>query len=112
MSASGRVRPGWSTWHNAAGHAFGLTGLPPAAWPVIAAAVAAGTALAAAGRSQASADSCERSGNIGPESVRSKVDAAGMFGLFLEQNGPAGQFRFGGRPTAPGRTLGWEDLDL
>ena len=36
-----------------------------------------------------------------------------MFGLFLEQQGPADQFRFGreadGTPAAP---WGWEDLDL
>jgi Ca2+-transporting ATPase len=33
-----------------AGHVVGFTSLPPAAWPIIAAAVAGGTALAAAGR--------------------------------------------------------------
>lgn len=33
-----------------AGRAFGFTSLPPAAWPVIAATIADGTALAAAGR--------------------------------------------------------------
>jgi len=37
----------------------------------------------------------------------------GMFGLFLEQEGPADQFRFGreadGTPAAP---WDWEDLDL
>jgi hypothetical protein len=31
-------------------HVVGFTSLPPAAWPIIAAAVAGGTALAAAGR--------------------------------------------------------------
>jgi hypothetical protein len=39
--------------------------------------------------------------------------AAGMFELFLKQNGPADQFRFGreadGTPAAP---WDWEDLDL
>ena len=42
-----------------------------------------------------------------------RLPAAGMFGLFLKQNGPADQFRFGreagGTPAAP---WGWEDLDL
>ena len=42
-----------------------------------------------------------------------RLPAAGMFGLFLEQKGPADQFRFGreadGTPAAP---WGWEDLDL
>ena len=42
-----------------------------------------------------------------------RLSAAGMFELFLEQNGPADQFRFGreadGTPAAP---WGWEDLDL
>ena len=42
-----------------------------------------------------------------------QLPAAGMFQLFLEQNGPADQFRFGreadGTPAAP---WGWEDLDL
>jgi TIR domain len=42
-----------------------------------------------------------------------RMPAAGMFELFLEQNGPADQFRFGreadGIPAAP---WGWEDLDL
>ena len=42
-----------------------------------------------------------------------RLPAAGMFGLFLEQQGPADQFRFGreadGTPAAP---WGWEDLDL
>ena len=42
-----------------------------------------------------------------------RLPPAGMFGLFLEQNGAAGQFRFGreadGTPAAP---WGWEDLDL
>jgi hypothetical protein len=41
-----------------------------------------------------------------------RLPAAGMFGLFLEQDGPADQFRFGreadGAPAAP---WGWEDLD-
>ena len=43
---------------------------------------------------------------------RSGGPAAGMFGLFLKQNGLAEQFRFGreadGAPAAP---WGWEDLD-
>jgi len=43
----------------------------------------------------------------------SRLPAAGMFGLFLELNGSAGQFRFGreadGTPAAP---WGWENLDL
>ena len=42
-----------------------------------------------------------------------RLPAAGMFELFLEQKGPADQFRFGreadGTPAAP---WGWEDLDL
>jgi uncharacterized protein YidB (DUF937 family) len=42
-----------------------------------------------------------------------RLPAAGMFGLFLEQEGSANQFRFGqeadGTPAAP---WGWEDLDL
>jgi hypothetical protein len=42
----------------------------------------------------------------------SRLPAAGMFGLFLKQNGLAEQFRFGreadGAPAAP---WGWEDLD-
>ncbi len=42
-----------------------------------------------------------------------RLPAAGMFGLFLEQQGHEDQFRFGrladGRPAAP---WGWEDLDL
>jgi len=42
-----------------------------------------------------------------------RLPAAGMFGLLLEQKGPADQFRFGreadGAPAAP---WGWEDLDL
>jgi hypothetical protein len=42
-----------------------------------------------------------------------RLPAAGMFGLFLEQEGLADQFRFGreadGAPAAP---WGWEDLDL
>ena len=41
-----------------------------------------------------------------------RLPAAGQFRLFLEQNGPADQFRFGqeadGTPAAP---WGWEDLD-
>ena len=49
-----------------AGHVVGFTSLPPAAWPIIAAAVAGGTALAAAGRRpQASARGSERNGNTG-----------------------------------------------
>ena len=43
----------------------------------------------------------------------SRLPAAGMFELFLEQKGLADQFRFGreadGTPAAP---WGWEDLDL
>ena len=42
-----------------------------------------------------------------------RLPAAGMFRLFLQQQGPADQFRFGretdGSPSAP---WGWEDLDL
>ena len=42
-----------------------------------------------------------------------RLPPAGMFEFFLEQNGPADQFRFGreadGSPAAP---WGWEDLDL
>ena len=42
-----------------------------------------------------------------------RLPAAGMFELFLEQNGLADQFRFGreidGTPATP---WGWEDLDL
>ena len=42
-----------------------------------------------------------------------RLPTAGMFGRFLEQQGPADQFRFGresdGTPAAP---WGWEDLDL
>jgi len=42
-----------------------------------------------------------------------RLSAAGMFVLFLEQNDPADQFRFGrradGTPAAP---WGWEDLNL
>jgi hypothetical protein len=42
-----------------------------------------------------------------------RLPAAGMFQLFLKQNGPADQFRFGreadGTPAAP---WSWEDLDL
>ena len=42
-----------------------------------------------------------------------RLSAVGMFGLFLQQNGPADQFRFGreanGTPAPP---WGWEDLDL
>jgi hypothetical protein len=45
--------------------------------------------------------------------LASRLPAAGMFGLFLEQQGPADQFRFGleadGTPAPP---WGWEDLDL
>ena len=45
--------------------------------------------------------------------LAARLPAAGMFGLFLEQQGPADQFRFGreadGTPAAP---WGWEDLDL
>jgi hypothetical protein len=41
-----------------------------------------------------------------------RLPSAGMFGLFLEQNGPADKFRFGreadGTPAVP---WGWEDLD-
>ena len=41
-----------------------------------------------------------------------RLPAAGMFGLFLEQQGHEDQFRFGrqadGSPAAP---WGWEDLD-
>jgi hypothetical protein len=41
-----------------------------------------------------------------------RLSAVGMFRLFLEQNGPADQFRFGrevdGTPAAP---WGWEDLN-
>jgi hypothetical protein len=43
----------------------------------------------------------------------SRLPAAGMFGLFLLQEGPADQFHFGrqadGTPAAP---WGWGDLDL
>ena len=43
----------------------------------------------------------------------SRLPAVGMFGLYLEQEGAADQFRFGreadGTPAAPWR---WEDLDL
>ena len=42
-----------------------------------------------------------------------RLPAAGMFRLFLEQQGSVDQFRFGreahGTPAAP---WGWEDLDL
>ena len=42
-----------------------------------------------------------------------RMQAAGVFGLFLKQQGPADQFRFGreadGTPAAP---WSWEDLDL
>ena len=42
-----------------------------------------------------------------------RLPAAGMFGLFLMQQGPEDEFRFGreadGGPAAP---WGWEDLDL
>ena len=42
-----------------------------------------------------------------------RLPAVGMFGLFLEQQGSADQFRFGreadGTPAAP---WGWEDLEL
>ena len=45
--------------------------------------------------------------------LTARLPAAGMFELFLEQQGPADQFRFGreadGTPAAP---WGWEDLDL
>jgi hypothetical protein len=45
--------------------------------------------------------------------LAARLPAVGMFGLFLEQNGPADRFRFGreadGTPAAP---WGWEDLDL
>ena len=45
--------------------------------------------------------------------LAARLPAAGMFGLFLEQEGPADQFRFGreadGTPATP---WGWEDLDL
>ena len=45
--------------------------------------------------------------------LASRLPAAGMFKLFLEQNGHADQFRFGreadGTPAAP---WGWEDLNL
>jgi hypothetical protein len=38
---------------------------------------------------------------------------AGMFELFLEQNGRAEQFRFGREADGTAATLwGWEDLDL
>ena len=42
-----------------------------------------------------------------------RLPAVGMFKLFLEQKGPADQFRFGreadGTPAEP---WNWEDLDL
>jgi hypothetical protein len=45
--------------------------------------------------------------------LASQLPAVGMFGLFLEQQGPADQFRFGrkadGTPAAPWE---WKDLDL
>ena len=45
--------------------------------------------------------------------LAARLPAAGMFGLFLKQQGPADHFRFGreadGAPAAP---WGWEDLDL
>ena len=45
--------------------------------------------------------------------LAARLPAAGMFGLFLELQGPADQLRFGreadGTPAAP---WGWEDLDL
>jgi uncharacterized protein YidB (DUF937 family) len=45
--------------------------------------------------------------------LASQLPAAGMFGLFLKQQGSADQFHFGreadGTPAAP---WGWEDLDL
>ena len=44
--------------------------------------------------------------------LAARLPAAGMFELFLEQQGSADQFRFGreadGTPAAP---WGWEDLD-
>jgi hypothetical protein len=45
--------------------------------------------------------------------LASRLPAAGMFRLFLEQQGSADKFRFGreadGTPAMP---WGWEDLDL
>ena len=43
----------------------------------------------------------------------SRLPSAGMFGLFLEQKGPADQFRFGREPDGtPAVPWGWEDLNL
>ena len=42
-----------------------------------------------------------------------RLSAAGMFGRFLEQNGAAGQFRFGREADGtPAAQWGWENLDL
>jgi hypothetical protein len=42
-----------------------------------------------------------------------RLPAAGMFGLFLEQKGLAGQFRFGREADGtPAASWSWEDLDL
>ena len=45
--------------------------------------------------------------------VINRLPAAGMFELFLEQQGSADQFRFGREADgAPAARWGWEDLDL
>jgi hypothetical protein len=42
-----------------------------------------------------------------------RLSAVGQFGLFLEQNGLADQFRFGREADGTRATpWGWEDLDL
>ena len=42
-----------------------------------------------------------------------RLSAVGMFGLFLEQEGLADQFRFGQEPDGtPAAPWNWEDLDL
>jgi hypothetical protein len=42
-----------------------------------------------------------------------RLPAAGMFGLFLDRQGPADQFRFGREADGtPAAAWGWEDLDL
>jgi uncharacterized protein YidB (DUF937 family) len=45
--------------------------------------------------------------------LASRLPAAGRFGLFLEQQGSADQFRFGREADGtPAKPWGWEDLDL
>jgi hypothetical protein len=42
-----------------------------------------------------------------------RLPAAGMFALYLEQQGPADQFRFGHKAAGtPATPWSWEDLDL